>query len=237
MLADAVPDWIEVVEAGASRLRVIARAPLPSGAADAATDLTVRLGAGDVAVSETVVGTRLPARCPELHVVEGGDFCLGVEADRLDDPEEAALFWHRLGDFLRNQRYAARHRRWPAGRWMSHGPNAAIAQMRAERMAAENGWAEEYADGIENGRGWMGGELPRRHRDGGLVNARTPCPRGCRRRDRTPVLRRNCGRRAALEALILLEHARRAAERDYIAGLRAAGTTCCGRVDGCPLQV
>jgi hypothetical protein len=230
-----VPPWIRVVEDVGATLRLLAAAPLPSGAFDAPIDLTVTEAFGQVTVRETVPGTRLPARCPELHIVANGDFCLGAEDDRLDDPAEAALFWNRLGDYLRNQRYAERHRRWPAGRWLSHGPVAAARQLEAERLAADNGWGDEYADAIENGRGWLAGELPRPARHGGLVNARTPCPRGCRRRGGAAVLRRNCDRRATLERLVLAERERRVAGDAHIAALRREGVVCCGRIDDCPL--
>ncbi|MEH3036187.1 MAG: hypothetical protein PGN23_06805 [Sphingomonas adhaesiva] len=229
------PPWVQTVGDDGAALRVIATAPLPSGDLDAPIDLTIRRVPGGVTVGETVVGTRLPERCPELHVVDGGTFCLGIEEDTLDDPNEAERFWNRLGDYLRNQRYAERHRRWPAGRWLSHGAAAAGSQLEAERIAAECGWAEEYADAIENGRGWLAEELPRPAKHGGLVNARTPCPRGCRRRDGAPVLRRSCSQRAALERLVLAERERRAAGDRFIESLRRDGLACCGRVDGCPL--
>lgn len=235
MGATATPVWVRTVSDDGTALRVVASAPLPSGDLDAPIDLTIRRRIGGVTVGETAVGTRLPARCPELHVVDGGAFCLGLEDDVLDDPDEADRFWNRLGDYLRNQRYAERHRRWPAGRWLSHGATAARKQLEAERIAEECGWAEEYADAIENGRGWLAGELPRPAKHGGLVNARTPCPRGCRRRDRTPVLRRSCPRRASLERLVLAERERRAAGDCYIEILKRDGLQCCGRVDGCPL--
>lgn len=231
-----VPDWVRVDAVDAEGMRVTAQARLPSGLRDGPVELRIRSEGGVLAVREVVVGSTLPACCPELHVVLGGDFCLGAESDGHFDAEQREAFWRRLEDFLLNQRYARRHRRWPAGRWLSHGPTAALSQLKAERLAAANGWREEYADALENRRGWLASALPRPNRRGGLVNGRTACPRGCRRRDGAPMLRRKCPKRADLETLVLIERARREAEARYVNTLRAAGVACCGRVDGCPLQ-
>jgi hypothetical protein len=199
---------------------------LPSDAIVEAYDLTILSDGDTVTVSETTIGSRLPSRCPGLHVVGDGAFCLGRGADRVSSPLEAARFWKRLGDFLYHQFVAARRRAWPSGKWLSHGHPAADAQLEAEVIAERNGWVEDYANAIENDEGWIAGAVKR-----GVGPPRTI---GCPCASTHPG--RACPKRRAVEKIVAAERRRRNAEAEHFEILYAAGVRCCGRINGCPLE-
>lgn len=218
-----VPSWATVIKQDANSARILARPPLESGTIAPAYDLTVRGGESDIVVSETKLGDRLPTRCPELHIMEDGIFCLGIEENWLTTPDEAAAFWKRLGDYLVGQHYAARRRKWPAGRWLSHGPTAVTAQFEAEAIADRYGWADDYANAIENNDGWIAAAV----NETGDPSTRCPCA--------VPHSKRPCPRRHSVGKIVAAERKRRAGEARHFEVLRQLGVTCCGRIDGCPL--
>ena len=227
------PAWVKVLGRSANQLELVAAPLSPSGRPAAGWHLTISTGR-ELEARELVPGTRLPAFCPELHIEEGGKFCLG---NRSYAPASATAFWKDLAAFLHNQDYAARRQCWPTGQWLSHG-HAVDHQEQAERAAAEAGWSGEYAAWLENGEGWLAGPLPRLSRDKSrLVNARSLCPRGCRTRRGRPIVRAACRQRSLLESLIKAEYARQSAERDFFAELHRNNKTCCRRMPGCPLGV
>ena len=227
------PDWVRVVGRRANRLDLVAAPLSPSGQPVSDWHLTVSFE-HELEAREKVPGTRLPPFCPELHVEEGGKFCLG---NRHYAPARVGVFWEDLAAFLRNQDYAARRHRWPTGQWLSHG-HAADHQLQAEQLATQAGWAREYAAWLENGEGWLAGPLPRLSRDQSrLVNARSLCPRGCRTRRGRPIVRAACRQRHLLEGLIKAEYARQSAEREFFAELYRRKKTCCRRMPDCPLRV
>lgn len=219
-----VPSWATVIGQDAGSARVLARPPLDSGAIAPAYDLTLRYGETDIIVSETVPGSRLPTRCPDLHIMDKGVFCLGLEDNLLLSPVEAAAFWKRLGDYLVGQHYAARRRKWPAGRWLSHGPAAAKAQLEAEALAQKYGWVEDYANALENNEGWIAAAV----NEAGDLSTRCPCT--------IPHPKRRCPKRHAVSKIVAAERQRRAGEARHFEALAQLGVKCCGRIDGCPLE-
>ena len=220
-----VPDWAFVIDEGADEARIVARPPLPSGSIVTGYHLTVRRQDGRIRVGETEVGTRLPDCCPELHILRDGTFCLGLESNRMDSSSAAALFWKRLGDFLFHQHVAAEQRMWPAGRWLSHGNVAAEEQLKAERIATENGWLDDYANAIENDEGWIAAAVERGVGPPKIISC--PCAKDHGKR---------CPKRKAVERIVALERRRRRAEDMYMAGLFEDGVRCCGRIDRCGLE-
>ncbi|HET7086951.1 MAG TPA: E2 domain-containing protein [Rhizomicrobium sp.] len=84
----------------------------------------------------------LPAWCPELHINEGGYFCLGYGADAPDpvtSPKTADNWWFIVNSFLRLQERARGLRRWPNGNAWAHGGAAgyqAIAEEAANFLSA-----------------------------------------------------------------------------------------------------
>lgn len=233
-LIEAAPPWAALLaRRGASEVDWIAAPPLPSGTATPAVIVRTSIEGGLVYAAEAAPGTQLPVRCPELHINADSSFCLGRRAYRTRDTAEVAIFWQDLGEFLVNIHHALRRRRWPAGRWLSHGPIAADRQAEAEAAAAAIGMAKDYALCLEAGEGWVA-DGARRAR--GRIAAKAPCPRGCRDALGHTVPFRACQHRADIQAMVTAERARRIAQANYFRSLRLAGAACCGRIAGCPLQ-
>ncbi|MCW2363168.1 E2 domain-containing protein [Sphingobium sp. B10D7B] len=230
-LRNAAPSWAALLAVGPDGVDWIVAPPLPSGSATPA--IIVRVGADKwfLFVSERTPGEKLPQRCPELHINPNSRFCLGRASYHVDRPAEVEAFWQALGEYLVNQHHAARRRRWPAGRWLSHGPDAADRQAEVEALAAAHGLDAEYAACMENDEGWIAEKV----RAGGRITMGQECPRGCVDGDGEPVPFRKCDRRAVLQRILKLELARRAGERSFFQALRGRGISCCGRIDGCPL--
>lgn len=229
-LAAAAPTWAVPLPGGACEW--IVAPPLPSGAVVPATVVRMWTECGFVRVAERRPGTRLPRRCPELHVNDDASFCLARRAYGVDDAADLVGFWQDLGEWLVNEQRAERRGRWPLGRWLSHGPVAADRQADAEAGAAAIGMSDEYAICLEMDEGWFADRLKG---DGRRLRAGVACPRGCLDEHGSPVLLSRCRHRAAVERVLAAEHARRVAEARYIAMARRHGYTCCGRMPGCPL--
>lgn len=214
----------------------LATPPLPSGDRVDPYVLTVRMDDVYLVVGERLAGDRLPPACPELHVNGDGTFCLGRWAFRADDPVRVAAFWQSLGEYLVNQHHAERRGFWPGGRWLSHGPRAADAQLFAEQAAEDAGIGEEYAAWLETGEGWLAGPLPVDPRTGALRLRGAACPRSCKTREGGIIPVRNCRHRNAMEQLMQAETLRQLGEKRFFAMLRANGRSCCGRIQTCPLK-
>lgn len=229
-LAAVEPAWAAALPGSACEW--IVAPPLPSGAVVPATLVRMWTESGFVRVAERRPGTRLPRRCPELHVNDDSSFCLARRAYDPDDPTDMVGFWQDLGEWLVNEQRAERRGRWPAGRWLSHGPVAADKQTEAEADAAAIGMADDYAACLELDDGWFADRV----REGGRrVRAETACPRGCVDAAGSRVPFGRCRHRPAVERVLAAERSRRAAEARYIAMARRHGYTCCGRMPGCPL--
>lgn len=231
-MVDAAPPWAALLAANAAHTDWIAAPPLPGGDPTPATILRVVARVGWIYVCEREPGTRLPQCCPELHVNGDSSFCLARRGYRVADPGEVAAFWQDLGEFLVNQRHAARRGRWPAGRWLSHGPDAANRQVEAEAIAARLGIGDDYAACLEADEGWIAemARLPGRR-----IGRSEPCPRGCRDGAGRKVPHRQCRHGSAIQRIVAIERSRRAAHDVYFGALRRSGRKCCGRVQGCPL--
>lgn len=222
-----VPDWVTVLAEKNESARILARTPLPTGTETEAYDLTIQYDDQGIVVSESFIGSRLPGRCPELHIVEDGKFCTGRRQNTFDTVNDSQIFWQELGHFLVGQQHALDRRHWPAGRWWSHGNIAADAQATAETIANQNGWADDYANAIENNAGWIAEAVRFGVGPPGVSNC--PCGVGRGKRGR-------CPHRKAVERIVAAERKRRLAERVYLQGLFDDGLRCCGRVDGCRLD-
>ena len=256
-LHGVVPGWATVAKRGRECLHVTARAPMPSGAFGRNYGLVIEsIENNKAVVTENSTTALLPKCCMERHINADATFCLHYDSTKpILDPDNAISWWNSLGDYLKHQDYSSRRRKWPIHAQLSHG-DAALAQLRMEELAGPLGWQEEVMASIFRGRGWLGGKLPRRTKDKtGLVNVRTPCPRGCRRKHypyrlqacerqdcvegckkrHDPMLRIDCPNRETVEKLILAEYARRQKEEKYVEELRSKGVKCCETMDDCPL--
>lgn len=256
-LHGVLPGWATVEKRSWKCLHVLARAPMPSGALGRTYELVIRTTPRDtVEVSEGRHNAQLPKCCAERHINADATFCLHFGSTKpILDSDNAIDWWTSVGDFLKHQDYSSERRKWPIHAQLSHG-DAAQAQLRMEELAEPLGWKEEILDSIFRGSGWLAGELPRRTKDKcGLVNVRTPCPRGCRekhhpyrkqackrqhciegcKKQHSPILRVNCPYRTTVEELVLVEYSRRQREEKFIVYLRSVGVTCCETMDDCPL--
>lgn len=232
LLSEAAPAWAALLARSGDATDWIAAPALPSGARTAATFVRVRSATGALVASERTPGERLPRRCPELHVNGDSSFCLGRWTYPALDRSSVARFWQDLGEYLVGQHHAARRGRWPAGRWLSHGPDAADRQAEAEAIAAEIGIEDEYTACLEGEENW----IARAAATGGGFAPGAACPRGCRDADGRAFPLRRCRHRARLQRLVAAERRRRAAEADFFGSLRRAKVRCCDRVEGCPLK-
>lgn len=209
-------------------------------------------------VRESKPGSAIPAFCAERHVNPDATFCLFLGSHHPPlTQDEANLWWQGLLAFLQHQQFADRFGRWPLEAQMSHG-KAAGPQRRMDEIANALGWTTEIASSIFRHDGWLAGRLPRLVDNGRrLANARSACPRGCRRlhapfsrkscehgacrddcgRRHGPVLRCECPNRSSVEELVRLEHLRRQHENAFLHDLKRQGLQCCGTMRDCPLAI
>lgn len=257
-LADTAPDWIGVSKQTAAKLIFKANPPSRSGAPGKQSfDLIAEIRNGELKVSEVAPGTDIPLLCVERHVNPGSTFCLFVDSEKLPQSHsEARNWWYGLKAYLQHQQYADKHGHWPIDAQMSHGPAAAV-QREMEEVADELGWRADVLASIFRKRLWLGGPLARLAKGRNtLVNARSPCPRGCTkkhhpfrklacqqadclptcRKQHLPILRVDCPNRNAVETLVRLEHDRRAIETRMVEQLKKDGHRCCGKMKQCALR-
>ena len=186
----------------------------------------------------------LPTWCPELHINDGGWFCLGYGDDApgpVTDPQTADQWWGIVISVLRLQERARALKRWPNGNVWAHG-GAAGFQSIAEEMA--NAISSELWAALRNGL-----IVARKHSkrsvrvmagagrlysiwDGEktqVVNLKRPCLCGSGK----PM--KKCGNHAKAAAMLALA----------LAGMERATAgfwkhfkeqPCCGKSTTCPLQ-
>lgn len=237
LLADASPAWFQR-SSGPDPLVGRARAPDTKWELDG---LLIRIwidSFGRLRVGEDVPGTRLPKRCAERHIQGDETFCLGLNALPVTDPDEAAVWWLRLGQYLQLQSIADTYRFWPAGHSRDHG-DAGESHDRAIELATRLGLLSEYEAAHDDEPSWIAD--PSLHlidREGKPIIGRAPCPLDCRHR-RKPmrgIHRRKCKFRGEIIKLVRLEARRRAQLADYWEAERNAGAACCQTMDRCPLR-
>lgn len=254
----SAPAWVGVEERSFTHLRVTVRAQRPSGAQGRTYNVSIRLGPGNrVTVSEADPGSVLPSCCIERHINPDSTFCLHQDSERsIEDVEAANAWWYSLGVYLDHQDFAAKRGLWPIYAQLSHG-EAADIQLQMEAIAEPLGWRDELVEAIFRRRGWLAGRLPRlASHTRRLVNARHPCPRGCKakhhpfrkesctrnqciegcKKQHHPILRTECPNRSIVEQLVVLEHERRNIEAGISARLIRDDIKCCDTMKHCPLN-
>lgn len=185
---------------------------------------------------EAVVGILLPGACPERHINADGSFCLGLDKETYPTaPHRASVWWELLHNFLKLQHAASRSKSWPPRQALSHG-NAGAHQLKAIEAAKQLGIEEQYLQMLEGEPSWISNRYLRAQKGGSrLCNGKRPCPKGCKRKNGAPVLRRACDKRELIAALILHERRRRKAEADFWKDWIGSGRVCCGTMRNCPL--
>lgn len=231
LLIEAAPSWVRVSAIDEVRLRVEAAPPKLSGAPGDQFDLIINTGAPEATVTETISGARLPATCPERHINYDGSFCLGLRRSVVASQEDAVAFWQTLRGYLLAQQFAERHGRWPPGRGLSHGYEAADSQIAAERAAELAGLGSEYAAAIDHQAGWLAGLLPELYCADICDHGLAPQPDCANRLGVVP----GCSTCGAITELIEHEHARRAADAGFVR-LARMWRMCCGTMPHCPLR-
>jgi len=252
------PEWVYVVSQSADKASIAAHPPLARPPSPSGFLLELNLTSnGGVAVRENQPASVLPSFCPERHINPGGTFCIFYGSDApLGDDVQADRWWDALCIFLVNQGYAERFGVWPLNSGLSHG-EAALDQVAMEALAEPLGWTEEVLTSMFRATGWLSGQLPRISKDRKRVlNARSPCPRGCTRKhallrkrscdikncapgcrkQHKPILRVDCPHRNTVEKLVLHEHSRRLIEVKFMSDLKRGDYVCCGTMKHCLLR-
>lgn len=257
LLLRQIPKWVKIVQKEGVSARVFGSPQKASGLTAGNFSLEIRLlTSGGVSVAEIEGQSRLPILCPERHINPGASFCISYGSTELLADEQAAdNWWEHLRMFLVHQGYADKYGVWPLEGGLCHG-DAALLQEQMEEIATSLGWRNEVLVALFRNKGWLANALPRASRGlDRLLNARTPCPRGCVRKDGThhkgvcltesredgttqneqPILRAECPNRVVLERIALLEHRRKKMEQDFIKELKDDNRECCGTMKNCPL--
>ena len=258
LLLTQIPNWAKVTRKEAVASQILGSPPKASGLPAGDFKLAIHLlASGGVSVAEIDGGTQLPKFCPERHINPGGSFCISYgSTEPMSNDFAADSWWEQLRMLLVHQVYAGRHGVWPLEGGLCHG-DAALIQEKMEELADPLGWKDEILEGIFRNKGWLVDALPRASRRlDRLLNARTPCPRGCtiqrdlhsrkscrskstancRTGDFVPMLRAECPNRASLEKIALLEHERRKLEQGFMMVIKEGGYACCGTMKNCPLS-
>lgn len=232
-----MPTWAKVNRSRDTELQLVGRPPNPSGIARSSYNLRIWATGTEIQVAERCLGDQLPRSCPERHINNDGTFCVGLDAGSNITGEESAIRWWRyLAEYLQCQEFAAKHRRWPPGKHLSHG-NAARYQIAAEKFASALGLLQDYRDAVEHKIGWLSGSLPKASKkEHKILNGRARCPRDCKTRKGAPILRRQCRESQNMWGLISNETGRRAEELRFIQSYKRDEFACCGSMNNCPFQ-
>jgi hypothetical protein len=258
LLLEDRPNWVKIENKNKDGASIVVAPPLAGSIDPIHYYLELALTRkGGVSVREQPERRRFPEFCMERHINPGGTFCLEYGSEnKLDDSNAPDRWWSGLETFLHNQEYATKRREWPLAAGLSHG-EAALEQLAMEELAKPLGWTDELLGGMFRGRGWLAQNLPRVTKNlDRVVNARTPCPRGCTwkhkslrknscemdscnsgcRKQHKPILRANCPNRRVIEEIVLREHQRQAIEAALVANLKEKKIQCCGTMKNCPLR-
>jgi hypothetical protein len=196
----------------------------------------------------------LPCSCPERHINIDGSFCLywaEAEPNKIIDENSAGVWWGKLLIFLKRQRIAAAHRRWP-GKFeaRAHGADAARAQQSAELTASELG--PRFRNFLDEGRLastrknvgddsrlrlMLDGErlVTVRQLDQRLMTKRSRCKCDNARSLRLPIC--NCGNHETTLTDLTVSLNRWKVEEDkFLRAYVESGAKCCGTIDDCPLN-
>lgn len=257
-LINTLPSHASIINNQRSLVEISYKAVQPSGQLTNPIQLVIRQERLNcITISEAPKHHTLPRACVERHINKNSTFCLHLDSQNpVQEHFEAINWWAGLNAFINHQNYAEKHHKWPMNAQLSHG-DAANVQIAMETAGEPLGWKDEITQAIFRDQGWLSGQLTRASKDHTtLVNAKTPCPRGCTlkhpplskqscmRSECKPdctkrhnqILRANCPNKDAIEKIVLLEHIRRELETAYLDKLVKDGVTCCGTMDNCPLK-
>jgi len=232
-LARCCPTWAEFRSIDAREAQVDVVAVRSSRTFTRFFELRVVHLGDEVKVFERLIGSTLPACCPERHINPDGSFCVGLRAGEGITDETAPAWWEKLHVFILCQETATETGFWPGEAQLSHG-DAGEVELAAERAAEQVGLFPAYRDAVVFDTGPVASGLAKINKKTGLLrNGRNACICGRSNRHGRVLFRREC-HHSDLGCPIVLEHRRRIKVDEYWRGLR--GQACCGTMRECPLK-
>lgn len=157
-----------------------------------------------ILVKEVGSNKKLPTNCPCRHINYDATFCIRPDPIELHSSADAEVWWEDLKEFLQLQKFAGQNGYWPPSKEWSHG-DAAECEKKA-RIAANNlNVLQEYKECVglrtdflkklaeelfpemllKNSKDMFNERVP-------FLNGRASCPKGCKHKSNTPILRRDC---------------------------------------------
>lgn len=257
---ERLPDWLELIDKTDLPASALVRTDR-IGPAVGRVDLLLKQVSQEPCVEELDSETKqLPDFCFERHIMPDRSFCLGhIEGTSNQDNVDA--FWRKLGAFLKNQDYAARHGVWPIEQGMSHSETSMRAQKLIEDMIrSDEGLLQEWLLSAFRGRGWISEVAHRRQDKPELtLTKRQACPRGCSKLNPShagcklgpsknipragkkdcAVLIGDCKDAEFISDILMLEHIRFSSDRllhEAIIQSPQEGIVCCGSMKTCPMN-
>lgn len=208
--------------------------------------LRITCNGRDIRVCESNTGEQLPAACPERHIEEDGNLCIGLGAGQdVVTPTEIDTWWSHLYQFLVLQISAEHTGQWPPKYALAHGAGGA-AQLKATQTAGRLGVLEHYKDHLlgtknevadlvsnfqERRAEALKKNRPTTHLDDALLNWSMEWTRGQGGKNITDRKRARL-----IRALAKYEIQRMEKERDFWDHCRKAGMSCCETMRLCPLR-
>jgi hypothetical protein len=233
LLKGELPSWA-TIKSHERHLLIEAAVPRPNGGCWPVVTIEISIAKDGKLQAREFPARRWPTFCPQRHINKGGHFCLGLaEVPIVNDTDSAQRWWEILSLHLQTQFVADATKLWPRELEWDHG-EAGEVQAIMERMAEQHGLLNDVRSAHFYGEGWLAGELPRlTKKEDRLVNGRSPCPRGCKKR-KHPILRRACPKREAVFQLVRMEREKRRQSKLFWEA--AKKEKCCGKMKNCPLK-
>lgn len=240
LLRGELPSWA-TTKSHARQLLVEAAVPRPNGNSWPAVTIEISVSEDGKLQAREFPARRWPTFCPQRHINKGGHFCLGLsdiplglaDVPIVNDANSARRWWEILASHLQTQFVADALKLWPPHLEWDHGEAGEI-QSSMEQLVEQHGLLNDVKSAHLYGEGWLAGELPRLTKKADrLVNGRSPCPRGCKKR-KHPILRRACPKREVVFQLVKLEREKR--KQSAFFWEAAKNEQCCGQMRNCPLK-
>jgi hypothetical protein len=233
LLKGELPSWA-TIKPHERHLLIEAAVPRPNGGCWPVVTIEISIAKDGKLQAREFPARRWSTFCPQRHINKGGHFCLGLaEVPIVNDANSAQRWWEILALHLQTQFVADATKLWPRELEWDHG-EAGEVQAIMERMAEQHGLLNDVRSAHFYGEGWLAGELPRlTKKEDRLVNGRSPCPRGCKKR-KHPILRRACPKREAVFQLVRMEREKRRQSKLFWEA--AKKEKCCGKMKNCPLK-
>lgn len=234
LVSENCPSWFLIQEETSTSINGEASIELEGSDNLSLYSLEISVQDMEVEVKESVIGAKLPSFCPERHINYGGAFCIGFNIGKnINNTDDAKYWWESLHKHLKIQCVAAKTGVWPNQHSLSHG-NAAIYQIKAERIATELCIYDQYQKAMFNSDSWFSKLVDDAHYLG--VNAleldqlldKFKFNKACYRRKRQKV--------KIVRKIISLELMRRNEEQLFWKSFDKSQVACCKTMKSCQLK-